>query len=52
MFNLFGYQGSFIEAISNLIPVLKEQTEPDYTDSGQQINVWGNVKLLLNFQFN
>ena len=34
MFNLFGYQGSFIEAISNLIPVLKEQTEPEYTDTG------------------
>lgn len=27
MFNWFGYQGGFIEAISNLISVLKEQTE-------------------------
>lgn len=49
MFNLCGYQGSFIEAISNLIPVLKEETEPDYTDTGQQINVWGIVKLIIYF---
>lgn len=52
IWNLCGYQGRIIEAAPNSIPVLKGKTEPDYTDIGQQVNVWGNVNLLIYFQFN